>query len=220
MLSDQNPSARLHAREIVEIIIEKRLVDSRSELEQYIHPSVIDKCLKERSRDKSKGADTLSSSPKGRDSPLRANSISSFSPSNQSPKSKGIRPGRLQLQLNEKLDETSEVGSNIEDLDSESSFKKSITPRKKRTDTLETPIKLSNTTRRDLESIPELAELSEVVKTLSMGTEWTTRIESLSTLTGTIINHVDTLKASGKLDSCLDLILEKFEDGSVKVFII
>lgn len=61
MLSDKDPEARLYAREILELIIDKKLVGSYKDLEQYIPPSVIEKSLKERSRDKLKEV----SSPKG-----------------------------------------------------------------------------------------------------------------------------------------------------------
>ena len=82
VLSDKDPEARLYAREILELIIQKKLVGSYKDLEQYISPSILEKSLKERSRDKLK--DTCS--PKG--TPTRGNA---------SPSRKRLSPSRLQI---------------------------------------------------------------------------------------------------------------------------
>jgi len=108
MLSDQNANARLYAREILETIIEKNLLGSRAELEHLIPPSVIEKGLKERAKDKLKEVGSSSSSPLAREGGT------SSKVSGSTPKK---RPGRLHVNIvGEGVDTTKVISSAVVDL--------------------------------------------------------------------------------------------------------
>lgn len=48
-------------------------------------------------------------------------------------------------------------------------------------------------------------------------TNWSERQEALKSITGFIISYWEVLLEAGKLDGYIDCLLEKLEDGSVKV---
>ena len=69
---------------------------------------------------------------------------------------------------------------------------------------------------REIEDTPLLNNLTDTVAKLSKNS-WNDRVDALTTITDAILQHDDTLKGSGKLDSLLDKMVEFLQDGSIKV---
>ena len=63
----------------------------------------------------------------------------------------------------------------------------------------------------------ELIGLPELILTTSGSSSWSERQEALKTITGMIINYWEVMLDAGKLVACVDCLLERLEDGSVKV---
>lgn len=211
LLSDQNQFARYYARYIVELVLERRLVGSRSELEQYLSPSAIDKSIRERSKDKTR-SDLLS--PKaGTLSPISSGG-------SRSPMYKSKRPGRLEIMssstsvgVDDECENLSVEDSN-DNPGSSSMGKLTASPvRYSARDVSSQNI----AAKRELESVEELRALPEIMRSLSTSNA-TERVEALTVLTDMIINFEQILKSAGKFESCIDNIIEKLDDSSVKVF--
>lgn len=62
----------------------------------------------------------------------------------------------------------------------------------------------------DIQALPEL-----LLRACSKN--WSERRDALTEIANLIIKHGDALKDMNKLESCLDRILERFDDGSIKV---
>jgi hypothetical protein len=208
LISDQNPSARYHARIIVELAIESRLVGSKSEMEQYLSAAVIDRCMRERAKDKVKSESSFS--PK----------VTTMSPvssgSARSPLYKSKRPGRLELSSTSDIDSGNGifVEESVDTSQLISSGKLSPNPsaRYSARDVSSQGI----IAKRELESVAELQRLPEIIRALST-TNASERIESLNAVTDIIVSYATTLKSAGKFESCLDCVIEKLEDSSIKV---
>jgi len=70
-----------------------------------------------------------------------------------------------------------------------------------------------------IEDVPELQNLSDTLTTLSTSKDWQERRDLLSSLTDVIIEQESVLSASGKMESCIDRILERLDDGNTKVML-
>jgi hypothetical protein len=70
--------------------------------------------------------------------------------------------------------------------------------------------------KRSMES-PELQVLPELIQTARSSTHWTERQETLKSITELVIVHWKVMLEALRLDLCVDCLLERLEDGSVKV---
>lgn len=70
--------------------------------------------------------------------------------------------------------------------------------------------------RKELESIPELLLLPDIQQRLQ-SKNWLERNNALTQLSQIIVDHTDLLQKSGRLDRLVENILDRLEDGSVKV---
>ena len=70
--------------------------------------------------------------------------------------------------------------------------------------------------KKQQDQFPELLALNDLFISLS-GKNWQERRESLTTLTDSMIENERLFTVAGKMEKCMESILEKFEDGSVKV---
>lgn len=81
--------------------------------------------------------------------------------------------------------------------------------------------KLSATTataaKRMLESDPELMQWQNLLIAISTSKNWIDKKEAISKLTELVIKHCLILRDVGKLETCLDGLLERLADGSIKV---
>ena len=75
---------------------------------------------------------------------------------------------------------------------------------------------LSSYAKRAIDQDPELSCLQEIVANTTVNS-WTERKTALDRVTSLIIKHYDTLKDANKLGGCVDALLSRLEDGSVKV---
>jgi hypothetical protein len=71
--------------------------------------------------------------------------------------------------------------------------------------------------KQQQEAIPELAALPSIFQSASGSKNWQERRESLTALCDLVIQHQELYERANKLEKCLELFLERFEDGSVKV---
>ena len=70
--------------------------------------------------------------------------------------------------------------------------------------------------KRSMEG-PELQVLPELIQTARSSTHWTERQETLKSITELVIVHWKVMLEALRLDLCVDCLLERLEDGSVKV---
>lgn len=63
----------------------------------------------------------------------------------------------------------------------------------------------------------ELIVLPDLLQTVGSSTHWTERQESLKNITALVIAHWKVILDAGRLDPCVDCLLERLEDGSLKV---
>lgn len=75
---------------------------------------------------------------------------------------------------------------------------------------------VSSSTKRALEG-PELQGLPDFIQTGNSSSSWTDRQDALKAITGLLETYWEILLEAGKLDGCVDCLLERLEDGSVKV---
>jgi hypothetical protein len=75
---------------------------------------------------------------------------------------------------------------------------------------------VSSSTKRALEG-PELQGLPDFIQTVNSSSSWTDRQDALKAITGLLETYWEILLEAGKLDGCVDCLLERLEDGSVKV---
>ena len=68
-----------------------------------------------------------------------------------------------------------------------------------------------------VDEIPELQSLPDLFSKLATSKDWIERRDILSVLTDIVLAHEWLLVSCGKLEPCIDRILEKLEDGNVKV---
>lgn len=71
--------------------------------------------------------------------------------------------------------------------------------------------------KQQQEAIPELVALPSIFQSASGSKNWQERRDSLTTLCDLMIQHQELYQRANKLEKCLELFLERFEDGSVKV---
>lgn len=75
---------------------------------------------------------------------------------------------------------------------------------------------LAAAAKRAIDRDPELSCLQEVLASTAVSS-WTERKTALNRVTEMIIHHYDVLKDANKLGACVDSLLARLEDGSVKV---
>jgi hypothetical protein len=66
-------------------------------------------------------------------------------------------------------------------------------------------------------SSEELQALTELAQTLSGSSSWSARRDALVQLTDLVVLRWSALRAAGRLEGCVDRLLERLDDGSVKV---
>ena len=71
--------------------------------------------------------------------------------------------------------------------------------------------------KQQQEAIPELVALPSLFQSVSGSKNWQERRDSLTTLCDLMVQHQELYQRANKLEKCLELFLERFEDGSVKV---
>ena len=76
----------------------------------------------------------------------------------------------------------------------------------------------STAAKRSMET-PELQVLPELIQTARSSTHWTERQETLKSITELVVVHWKVMLEALRLDLCVDCLLERLEDGSVKVVI-
>jgi hypothetical protein len=74
--------------------------------------------------------------------------------------------------------------------------------------------------KQQQEAIPELAILPSLFHSASVSKNWQERRDSLTSLCDLMIQHQDLFHRANKLEKTLELFLERFEDGSVKVYLL
>lgn len=72
--------------------------------------------------------------------------------------------------------------------------------------------------KQQIDTIGELVELPDMMKKLT-SKNWLERTEALSHIADSILERSAILTTAGKLEGLIDAMLEKFEDGSIKVCI-
>jgi len=77
-------------------------------------------------------------------------------------------------------------------------------------------IQHANAAKRVMESTPELQDLQGLLLSTTLKS-WTDRRDNMSRLTDVILQHHKVLQDANKLSSCIDSLLDRLEDGSVKV---
>jgi hypothetical protein len=70
--------------------------------------------------------------------------------------------------------------------------------------------------RKELDSIPELLLLPDIHQRLQ-SKNWLERNNAITQMVQIIVEHAEALQKSGRLDRLVESILERLEDGSVKV---
>lgn len=77
------------------------------------------------------------------------------------------------------------------------------------------PGKIRSSAKRQMEAEPGLLQLGDWMSMLNTN-NWLDRVDALTSITDAVLNFTDILKNCGKLNSCMDAIIERLQDGSVK----
>ena len=72
--------------------------------------------------------------------------------------------------------------------------------------------------KRTIEQDPELCNLQEILVSTTVSS-WTARKDALDRVTELVTKNYDVLRDASKLSACVDCLLARLEDGSVKVII-
>ena len=240
-ITDPNPSVRSQSREIVRQLVLSGLF-SRTQLEVSIDPGLVAKSLQEQS------ANSIAPSPLARYSRLGDGGgleivADSSTRKNDKPSPrKGSRKLGVPSGGTIKIKRPSVVSKAREEIrqydSADCSESPSVSPRYR--ENIELGVSGSGPGGRDfhgrgeeghrysalqaahakqeMETIGDLVELPEAVKKLS-SKNWLERNEAISHITDAVLENSGILATAGKLEGILDAVLEKFEDGSVKVCI-
>lgn len=71
--------------------------------------------------------------------------------------------------------------------------------------------------KRAMEHDPELGSSLQEALSASTSSSWTARKDAVDRITELILKHYDVLRDANKLSTCVDCLLARLEDGSVKV---
>ena len=71
--------------------------------------------------------------------------------------------------------------------------------------------------KRIMESDPELMQWQTLLVTISTSKTWNEKKDSISKMTDLMIKHHSVLNDVGKLETCLEGVLDRLNDGSTKV---
>lgn len=75
---------------------------------------------------------------------------------------------------------------------------------------------VASAAKRAMDQDPELSILQEILASTTVSS-WTARKDAVDKVTDLILKHYDTLRDANKLSACVDCLLARLEDGSVKV---
>lgn len=227
LMSEHTPEARASGRDIARIMIETGLV-SRAEIEMQVPSDMLTKALSSSSQPY--GSSRAQSSIKrvtSRQSDLRprasSDSVEIFVPDSPNVHSSmgmsgKLRPSALHIPSFEDYDE--QFKSSVQSIRSGRTVSESSTG---------TPLSTAGSAptpgpsrakvaaaKRVMESNEELAALSSVIQCLD-SSNWIERREAVTQITDLVGKHATVLRDASKLDSCIEKILERLDDGSVKV---
>jgi hypothetical protein len=242
LLSDSSPAVRAHARDAVRRILQKDVL-TRGQLEALVTASVLDKAVSEGtnpvgplqlakpSASTASGADggvtdtendqlgdvSRAVSKRAANATIASPSVRSGIPS---PSTSGARKTKATAPLSSakrhgedvsKLDPPIELGVSGRASGTQSVNAESAADGSSRFSALQ-----AAQARKELESIPELLLLPDIQQRLQ-SKNWLERNNALNQLTQIIVEYADVLQKSGRLDRLVENILERLEDGSVKV---
>lgn len=209
LLQDSLPETRANSRDVVRILLNNGLVQ-KSELEHFVSMDLIDKSLKEAS-----SAASCFSSNAGKlrfESPVKKLNDYDVGVTPKKSLLKSSRPAPLVFPDTPSLTSASDTTNYIPSPKSTPSKKNSVT-----TNGAITPSRAKvAAAKRTMDSVPELQNLVQMLQDTTVS-NWIDRRNALTELTNVVINYPGVLRDSGKLDGCMDRILERLEDGSVKV---
>ena len=216
-LSDSSPEARAGGRDIVRTVVQRGLL-SRVELEQHVSGDLLSKSLKEVG-----GPPTGVRPPLPSLSPKKARSSSEkLCSSDAEEEPATVRSSNKSgLSIAVPAADAAVYGDNFEENGIESSTAASTTSAIKTHKSVggsSSPNRAkAAAAKRSLDNTPELQALPHTLETLQQSQQWSERRNALQHLTDMVINHSSVLRHAGKLDGVMDRILERLEDGSVKV---
>jgi len=75
---------------------------------------------------------------------------------------------------------------------------------------------VASAAKRAMEQDPELSNLQSILADTTVSS-WTARKDAVDRVTELVIKHYDILRDANKLSGCVDCLLNRLEDGSVKV---
>jgi hypothetical protein len=206
LLQDSLPETRANSRDIVRILLNNGLVQ-KSELEHFVSMDLINKSLKETS-----SAVSFFSTNSGKlriESPIKNSNDYDVGVTPKKTSLKSSRPVPLLFPDTVTSNPTYYIPSPSKSTSSKKnsvSTKGSITPSRAKV----------AAAKRSMDSVPELQNLVQMLQDTTVS-NWMDRRNALTELTNVVINYTGVLRDCGKLDGCMDRILERLEDGSVKV---
>lgn len=234
-ISDPNPNVRAQAREIIRQLVTNGIL-SRTQIEQIVTPNLVARALQEASGNPSLLVPLSRYSSQG-ESGLQVVAECSSKSLSLTPRNVGHK--FVGSPLSTKKRRPSVVSKAREELRQfDSSDDGEISPR---LDAIELGVSgLGSTTRfnnldhrkeaakysalqaahakQQIDTMGDLVELPEILGKLS-SKNWSERNDAISHVTDAIIERSSVLSKAGKLEGLVEAILEKFEDGSVKVCI-
>lgn len=208
ILADTSPESRTFGREIVRLMINKRIV-SRETMEQTITVDGLDKAMKQSgtnylqnryiSTTKSPANRSASPSSSRYSSPKPKRSVPTFEfPAPSSNEGSDSRSGKIQSTEDLMVSGISPRGTG-----------EGIAMKPRGTNS-------SRMSKHEQEQHPALLALPGLLMVLS-SKNWQERRDALTTLSDSMVQNEALFTAANKMEKCMDAILEKFDDGSVKV---
>ena len=238
LLQDQNPDTRSHAREIVKFLLHNAGM-TRLELENFVPSELIDKALKEKLSLKTSFHSPL------RALSTDASSVIVRSLEGESEGCSGMRKSSPELKGHDTIDgkmcnhcggdNRSKTNGNehtpsnpgrrkimpptfAESSGSNNGNSSSTAPKSNFSKRAGATLN-ATAAKRMLESDPELMHWQDVLLACGNSKNWIEKKDALTNLTHILIKHYSILRDVGKLETCLDGILDRLNDGSVKVSI-
>lgn len=206
LLTDSSPEARSQGREIIRVLLHEGLF-SRSQLEVHVSCDTLDKVEKE---DKNSSVVLRGPSPRRARPPMssRMSPAKSIGPlGSESP----LSMRRVKLTFEEDNNDLRVSGISPRGAVGIASL-----PRDENMNAPRSTSVITLAAKKQAENSVELLALPGIFLALC-SKSWQERKDALDTITDMILLHTNTLRDADKLESCVDRVLERLEDGSVKV---
>eukprot|EP00602_Paraphysomonas_sp_CaronLab_P002010 CAMPEP_0185022652 /NCGR_PEP_ID=MMETSP1103-20130426/5358_1 /TAXON_ID=36769 /ORGANISM="Paraphysomonas bandaiensis, Strain Caron Lab Isolate" /LENGTH=1419 /DNA_ID=CAMNT_0027554823 /DNA_START=78 /DNA_END=4334 /DNA_ORIENTATION=+ len=218
MLADTSPESRTFGRELVRLLLTSRLT-TKKYMEELLSEEIVKKSLRQSGDYITNRFSSLTRSPGGNRS---GSPVSRYNLSNKTKKnSRRQLNGTGDLSIN--VRDGSDYDSPTEDLvvsgrspRAGSNCAGGIASMSRKRGGCNVESQGRTLTKLQQENYPEIVALPGIINGLS-SKNWSERRDSLTTLCDSMLLNYELFAKAGKLQECMESMLERFDDGSVKV---